>query len=204
MQTPRVNCCEFWFHNSRDDLNLMRAVTALSLTASDGYALFADPNPLPTPDHLHNWYDFWTRQLGKAAGAGALQPDGTRRRTFERGVAVFNLMSNAMATVNLPTPMRSLATGLVTNRHTLPGTDGDIYLARPAPAVIGNLFWNPAQGFQMSFMADSNLTHRVWTSTNLLDWNVIGSGLQMLPGQFEFTDPGATQASQRFYRTSSP
>jgi hypothetical protein len=36
----RINCLESWFHQSRDDLNLMRATTTLALTRSDGYALF--------------------------------------------------------------------------------------------------------------------------------------------------------------------
>lgn len=58
LRGPRINCLETWFHKSRDDLNLMRATTTLALTHSDGYCLFSDPNPLPTPDHLHNWYSF--------------------------------------------------------------------------------------------------------------------------------------------------
>ena len=66
LREPRVNCLETWFHKSRDDLNLMRATTTLALTHSDGYCLFSDPNPLPTPDHLHNWYPFWNREPGQA------------------------------------------------------------------------------------------------------------------------------------------
>lgn len=58
LRPPRVNCVETWFHTSRADENLMRCVTTLSLTQSDGYCLFSDPNPLPTPDHLHTWYPF--------------------------------------------------------------------------------------------------------------------------------------------------
>lgn len=54
LREPRINCIETWFHNSRNDLHLMRATTTLSLTISDGYCLFSDPNPLPTPDHLHD------------------------------------------------------------------------------------------------------------------------------------------------------
>ncbi|MGA2034623.1 MAG: dual specificity protein phosphatase, partial [Thermoguttaceae bacterium] len=49
LRSPRVNCLETWFHQSRDDLHLMRATTTLALTHSDGYCLFSDPNPLPTP-----------------------------------------------------------------------------------------------------------------------------------------------------------
>ena len=47
-------------------MTLMRATTTLSLTLSDGYCLFADPDPLPTADHLHDWYPYWNKSLGKA------------------------------------------------------------------------------------------------------------------------------------------
>ncbi len=70
LRAPRINCLETWYHNSREDLNLMRAATTLSLTLSDGYALFSDPNDLPKPDHLHNWYPFWSKSLGQTAREG--------------------------------------------------------------------------------------------------------------------------------------
>ena len=44
----------------------MRVATTLALTHSDGYVLYADPNPLKTPDHLHDWYPFWDAQAGQA------------------------------------------------------------------------------------------------------------------------------------------
>lgn len=87
---PRINCVETWFHNSRQDLNLMRAVTTLSLTQSDGYTLFSDPNSLPTPDHLHDWYPFWNKGLGRATAKGARQKDGSWRREFEQGTVIYN------------------------------------------------------------------------------------------------------------------
>ena len=54
LQEPQINCCEVW--GNRDDLARMRATTTLTLTHSNGYALYADPNPLKTPDHFHDWY----------------------------------------------------------------------------------------------------------------------------------------------------
>lgn len=59
-----VDCVETWFHRSRDDVALMRAVTTLTLTHGNGCCLFSDPNPLPTRDHLHNWHAFWNKSLG--------------------------------------------------------------------------------------------------------------------------------------------
>ena len=90
LRQPRINCLETWYHQSRDDLNLMRATTTLALTHSDGYCLFSDPNPLPTPDHLHDWYSFWNKSLGRPVGKGNANSDGTVRREFENGTVVYN------------------------------------------------------------------------------------------------------------------
>lgn len=128
LREPRINCLETWYHTSRDDLHLMRAATTLALTLSNGYALFSDPNPLPTPDHLHNWYPFWNKTLGRPAARGARQMDGTIRREFENGAAVYNPMGNTAREVTFPAPRRSLATGKVSRTHTVPPADGDIFL----------------------------------------------------------------------------
>jgi hypothetical protein len=71
---PVVNCLESW--GDRKDLRRMRAITTLGLTHSDGYVLYADPNPLKTPDHLHDWYPFWDKTLGKPAGKCVARNDG--------------------------------------------------------------------------------------------------------------------------------
>ncbi len=128
LRKPRVNCLETWFHRSRRDLHLMRATTTLALTHSDGYCLFGDPNPLPTPDHLHDWYPFWRRSLGRPKAKGRKRDDGAWQREFDKGTAVYNPMGNAKATVVFATPYRSLRTGKVGRTHELPACDGDIYL----------------------------------------------------------------------------
>jgi len=128
LREPRINCLETWFHNSRDDLNLMRATTALSLTLSNGYCLFSDPNPLPVPDHLHNWYDFWNADLGKPASEGVRRADGSILREFTNGAALYNPMGNGAVTVRFEEPRRSVATGVVSKEHVVEPADGDIYL----------------------------------------------------------------------------
>jgi len=128
LRSPRVNCLETWYHNSRDDLDLMRATTALSLTCSDGYCLFSDPNPLPTGDHRHNWYPFWDAKLGKPAAAGVTRSDGTIRRDFENGTAIYNPMGNGTVTITFDQPRISAASGESSKSHTLKSPDGDIYL----------------------------------------------------------------------------
>jgi len=132
LRPPRVNCLETWYHNSRDDLNLMRAATTLSLTCSDGYCLFSDPNPLPSPDHKHNWYPFWDTKIGRPTAEGVTMPDGTVRRQFENGTAVYNPMGNKTAKVSFDETRTSVSTGKTAKSHVLNSCDGDIYLKENA------------------------------------------------------------------------
>ena len=128
LRAPRVNCLETWFHKSREDLNLMRATTTLALTLSDGYCLFSDPNPLPTPDHLHNWYPFWNKCLGKPVATGRKNVDGTVSREFEKGTAFYNPIGNKPVSVTFSEERRSVATGKTAQSHYLGSPDGDIFL----------------------------------------------------------------------------
>ena len=128
LREPRINCLETWFHNSREDLDLMRATTTLSLTLSNGCCLFSDPNPLPVPDHLHNWYDFWDSDLGKPLSEGKRRADGSILREFSKGAAVYNPMGNIPVSVVFEEPRRSAATGKRSREHSLKPGDGDIYL----------------------------------------------------------------------------
>lgn len=132
LRKPRVMCLETWFHRSRNDLNLMRATTTLALTHSDGYCLFSDPNPLPKPDHLHDWYPFWDARLGDPTGKGVRREDGAVVREFENGTAVYNPMGNKTLTLSFPQARVSAATGKTARRHAVGSPDGDIFLkARP-------------------------------------------------------------------------
>jgi hypothetical protein len=128
LKEPRINCVETWFHESRNDLNLMRATTTLTLTLSDGYCLFSDPNPLPTPDHLHNWYAFWNKSLGRPNGKGIRMSDGSFQRTFEGGLVVYNPMGNTPVTVVFNKPYTRISTDQKAMRFTLAACDGDLFL----------------------------------------------------------------------------
>ena len=138
LRPPRINCLETWYRTSRADENLMRATTALSLVLSDGYCLFSDPNPLDTPDHLHNWYPFWERTLGRALAPCVTRSDGAITREFTQGTAVYNPMGNKTATITFQEMRISRATGKRGFVHTVGVCDGDLFLeddaARPTPA----------------------------------------------------------------------
>jgi len=112
------------------DLNLMRAVTTLALTHSNGYCLFSDPNPLPSADHLHNWYPFWNKTLGKPASKSIDKDDGTVIREFENGTVVYNPPGNKPVKVTFGRLRTSLAIGQSSNSHTVNSWDGDIFLKR--------------------------------------------------------------------------
>lgn len=128
LRKPRINCLEVWHSGSRRDLAKMRATTTLALTASNGFVLFADPNELPTPDHLHDWYEFWDTPLGRPTARVRVREDGARERHFTGGVAVYNRPGNKPVTIDFDRPHRSIATGNTARSHTVPGADGDLFI----------------------------------------------------------------------------
>jgi hypothetical protein len=125
---PRIDCLETWYHQSRQDFALMRANATMALTESNGYCLFSDPDPLPTPDHLHDWYPFWNKGLGVPLASGAEQPDKSWRRDFTNGTAIYNPMGNGAITVHFKEPHLSRATGRVSTDYEIPPCDGDILI----------------------------------------------------------------------------
>jgi hypothetical protein len=131
LRAPHINCCETWYHESRRDLALMRATTTLALTMSDGFCLFSDPNPLPTPDHLHDWYAFWNRGLGRPLAAGREREDGTWERAFEHGIVIYNPAGGKAVTRSFEQAMKSRATNQTGRQHEIPPGDGDILLNVP-------------------------------------------------------------------------
>jgi len=150
---PRINCLETWYHTSRNDLNLMRATTTLALTCSNGYCLFSDPNTLSTPDHLHNWYPFWNKSLGKPAGTFVVQADKSIHRKYDKGTAVYNPMGNQQVTVSFTQNHKSVATGKWAKQHPVRAFDGDIFLADTGSSGIKS---NPVQRAGFEIITDRN------------------------------------------------
>jgi hypothetical protein len=147
LRKPAITALEGWYlcsskdcpgdpaqiqERGRTDYARMRLVTTLSLVFSNGYVLFSDPNPLPTPDHLHDWYSFWDKSLGRPVGslADLKRPDlsGAYTRLFEKGEVVFNPPGNRPVTVRFDQPRRSTATGVTGRSFTLAPGDGDLFL----------------------------------------------------------------------------
>jgi hypothetical protein len=131
LRQPRINCLEAWWDESREDLHKMRATTTLALTRSDGYCLFSDPNRLPVPDHLHNWYPFWDAPLGEPERTGIMRTDSAWQRDFAKGTAVYNPIGNKTVNIVFKKEMKSMATGKVDLVHKVDAYDGDIFLSPP-------------------------------------------------------------------------
>lgn len=130
LRSPRINCLETWHSGSRQDLQRMRATTTMALTLSDGYCLFSDPNPLPTPDHLHDWYSFWDERLGKATAKGVRQADGSVHREFDGGTALSNPPGHGAVTIEFDAERTSAATRMTDRRFRVESGDGDLFLRR--------------------------------------------------------------------------
>jgi hypothetical protein len=124
---PRVNCLEVWT-DDRKDLRRVRAATTLALTHGDGSVLVADGNPLPTPDHLHDWYPIWDLPLGHPKGPRKGEPEGIVTREFEGGIAAYNHHGNNTRTLTLPKPMKRHSTGEISATFEIQDADGDIFL----------------------------------------------------------------------------
>jgi hypothetical protein len=139
LRSPRFVALEGWYSTSRSDvqgLMLMRAVTTFVMTHSDGYVLFGDHDAPGRPDHQHDWYPFWDKCLdgrsdkclGKPAGPGQQQPDGSFRREFDGGTVVFNPPTNGWVTPKFAEPRVSVATHNPKPPYQIQPGDGDILL----------------------------------------------------------------------------
>ena len=107
------------------NLQLMRAITTMSLTHSDGYVLFETGK-----GHTHYWYDFWDADLGRPVGPKFQfyeEIEGLYIREFTNGWAVYNQSGDAQVVV-LPEEVQSAANGLVDTEHAVLNIDGDIFL----------------------------------------------------------------------------
>lgn len=143
LREPRINCLEGWRvvtdyagdravriaeRDSEVNQRWMRMFTTLSLTHSDGYVLFGDDNAQPVGDHLHNWYAFWSAELGRPVSRGERQDDGSYRREFSNGTAVYNPPGNTPVTVVFDEVRESAATTQSERQHGVAAGDGDLFL----------------------------------------------------------------------------
>ena len=126
LRKPTINCLEVW--GDRKDLSRMRATTALGLVYSNGSVLYGDPNPLKTPDHLHDWYGFWDAPLGRPVSNARERPDGAVERSFEGGLVIYNHEGNGPVTIEFTEDRTRASDMLRGSRFIISDRDGDIFL----------------------------------------------------------------------------
>ena len=143
VREPRINCVRgegipTESPDSPNNRRWMRLFTTMSLTLSDGYALYSTGHHAST----HFWYSFWDADLGQPVGPTArrYQEDieGLYIREFTNGWAVYN-RSGEPQTITLPapaTPVSNRGSNAAAQTHLLPDLDGEIYLKTKNPADV--------------------------------------------------------------------
>jgi hypothetical protein len=106
---------------------------------------------------------------------------------------------------NFP-PGYALATVFV---NGIQSTSSVVNISVPVP--ITTTLTSPQKltnGFQFAFSNSVGALFGVLATTNLAlpltNWTALGGVLEISPGQFQFTDPQATNSPNRFYRLRSP
>jgi len=143
--------------DSARNAQMMRVITTLNLTHSDGYVCYVigvrgivhehEYELLPGHErdhregkphqhnHQHYWYDFWDASLGRPVGEKAQlyhnsmghAIEGLFIREFTNGWAVYN-RSGQEQKIRLSEQVSGVASGITSTQHTLPDLDGEIYL----------------------------------------------------------------------------
>ena len=132
VRSPRVNCLEGWGiptepPDSPNNKRLMRVITTLSLTHSDGYFSYFRGWHL---GREYVWYDFWDANLGRPVGPKVQlyqNTEGVFIREFTNGWAVYN-RSGSTQEISLAENVTGVASGQAGTTHRLADLDGEIYL----------------------------------------------------------------------------
>ena len=157
LRSPQVNCLEgegigTEVPDSPTNRRLMRLLTAIGLTHSDGYVLYTKGSSTFIHEHNwnvfgithkaehargirhdhqgHYWYDFWDADLGAPVGEkrqSYRNREGVFIREFTNGWAVYNRSGQAQQ-VELPEVTTGVESGVKARLHTVPDLDGEIFL----------------------------------------------------------------------------
>ena len=144
LREPQINCLRGKGiptepPDSPNNRRWMRVFTTMSLTLSDGYALYV--TGIYEQYQSHIWYPFWDADLGQPVSPTAQryqEIEGLYHREFTNGWAVYN-RSGAAQTVTLPSSATSVSdrgSNDASITHLLPDLDGEIYLKTKHPADV--------------------------------------------------------------------
>jgi N-acetylneuraminic acid mutarotase len=155
---------------------------------------------------------------GIAEGSGGNGQDSSadyplvQLRSLESGQTIFLLTTNWSTNSFASAPLAGFPPGYALATVFVNGIQStssivNISVSVPLATGISGAAWNHGQ-FRFTFTNNPGALFGVLTSTNLLlplsGWQMLGGVTEVSPGQFQFTDPQATNGSQRFYRLYSP
>ena len=164
VREPRINCLRGEGiptepPDSPTNLRFMRLFTTMSLTLSDGYALYTTG----VYYQQHFWYPFWDADLGQPIGATAQRYQNVPSlyiREFTNGWVVYNRSGKAQ-TITLPgsaTPVSDRGSNAASTTHLLPDLDGEIYLKTKNPDLVFVVPTSTAIGWSTSWIWFKSLT----------------------------------------------
>ena len=143
LRSPQINCLyaqgiDIEPLDGPSNLRWMRVTTTMSMTHSDGYALYRGIR-----GSAHLWYPFWDADLDQPIGLKTQlyqNIEGLFIREFTNGWAVYNRSGQAQ-TITLPASTISVSdrgNNSASQTHLLPDLDGEIYLKAPNPADVNS------------------------------------------------------------------
>ena len=156
---------------------------------------------------------------GVSGGSGGNSQDSptdypvVQLRSLESGQTLFLSPTNWSANSFASTPINRFPPGyaLVTVFvNGIPSTSSVVNVSVPIPTapklIDAKTLTNGS--FQFAFTNSVGVIFGVLTTTNvawpLTNWTALGGVTEISPGQFQFTDPQATDGGQRFYTIRSP
>jgi hypothetical protein len=130
----------------------------------------------------------WTANWGDSSQTQFIPPLAGTGQSFGGNISVSNTLNGVVRfTFNDATLAYSLRALPPTRAALSPAGNGDIRIA----------FTN-AEGMRFTVLASTNLAQP------LSNWIVLASVPEIAPGQFQFSDPAATNFPRRYYRLRTP
>jgi hypothetical protein len=136
---PKIIALELQTPN-RQDVAEMRAATALTMTHTNGYILYADAYYFPSENHLHNWYSFWDEDLGVPTSGRIDRNDGSFQREYSKGTVIYNPLGNGPVTVSFSDERRQASTGAIGYSFVVNGKDGDMFIKDPVKQFVTRFY----------------------------------------------------------------
>ena len=190
--------------DSPENLRWVRALTSLSLTHADGYALYQDLAEIDGG----TWYDFLDTDLGYPVGdTEQLYEDrpGLFIREFTNGWAVYN-RSGETQKIALPELATGVASRVKGTTHTLPNYDGEMYLrVKPVnPADVNAEPIDAVPGAALLLDASNNPgTTAHWVNLGTAGGRLQASGIRARVEEGEIEIPSIGFSGRRRYYTAT-